>query len=198
MTGCSGAWIGTDHVCLLYRDELFFERVHDCIPIMHQAQYDSWSNNATKTEQQICLQQSMWALAISASAQPISVGNLLYYDARRRLEELEAAGTSTQLLEVMQVQAWLLLAIYELVRVDFRRGWMSAGRAFRRIQLMRLHELDQVDGPLANQSPLSWVQKEERRRTFWLAYLLDRYVSLSNGSPATLSEEVMPRTLSKW
>lgn len=134
----------------------------------------------------------MWTLATSASAQPQEVGEELYNSARQRLEELEAKGDSHQLTDITQAQAWLLLAFYEFMRVEFRRGWMSAGRAFRRIQLMRLHELDQPDRPPAS-STLDWVETEERRRTFWLAYSFDRFVSLSNGSPVTMSEQVMTR-----
>ncbi|KAL9639614.1 MAG: hypothetical protein Q9204_001024 [Flavoplaca sp. TL-2023a] len=147
---------------------------------------------SSKTDAQVCLQQTMWALATSASTQPQSVGDMLYHGAFQRLDELEAKGNAHQEISIMQVQAWLLIAFYEFMRVDFRRGWMSAGRAFRLIQLMRLHQLDlsDVDPTL----PLmDWVDKEERRRTFWLAYSLDRFISLSNGSPLTLGEQVAVR-----
>lgn len=140
-----------------------------------------------KTEQQVCLQKSMWALATSATAQPLATANVLYTEARQQLEKLENSWNSDHLADVVQAQAWLLLAIYEFVRVDFRRGWMSAGRAFRRIQFMKLHEIDRSDD-LRSQS--EWVEAEERRRTFWMAYSLDCFISLSNGSPRTFSEQV--------
>ena len=132
----------------------------------------------------------MWALATSSSAQPQAIGDTLYHNAVRRLEELDSKGKDRQLVHIMQVQAWLLLAFYEFMRVDFRRGWMSAGRAFRLIQLMRFHELDLFDIALTIPS-IDWVDTEERRRTFWLAYSLDRFVCLSTRSPLTLSEEVI-------
>lgn len=138
----------------------------------------------------------MWALATSASAQPQLVGDMLYHSAVQRLEELEAKADARQLIDIMQVQAWLLLTFYEFMRVDFRRGWMSAGRAFRLIQLMKLHELDLFDMSLTT-PPSDWVDVEERRRTFWLAYSVDRFVSLSNGSPLTLSEQVISDLLSR-
>ena len=134
----------------------------------------------------------MWALATSASAQPQMVGDMLYHSAIQHLEKLEAKGNTHQLIDIMHVQAWLLLAFYEFMRVDFRRGWMSAGRAFRLIQLMGLHELDLSDISLTIPT-MDWVDTEERRRTFWLAYSLDRFVSLSNGAPWTLSEQVTIR-----
>lgn len=132
----------------------------------------------------------MWALATSASAQPQLVGDMLYNSAVQSLEELEAKGNVRQMIDLMQVQAWLLLAFYEFMRVDFRRGWMSAGRAFRLIQLMRLHELDLFNAALTVPT-MDWIDTEQRRRTFWLAYSLDRFVCLSSGSPLTLSEQVL-------
>lgn len=159
---------------------------------MNEHRYYSWSHNCSKTDAQVCLQRTMWALATSSSAQPQLVGDMLYHSAVQGLDELEAKGNSRQTIDIMQVQAWILLAFYEFMRVDFRRGWMSAGRAFRLIQLMRLNELDLLDTTLTIPS-MDWVDTEERRRTFWLAYSLDRFVSLSNGSSLTLSEQVMIR-----
>ncbi|KAL8994705.1 MAG: hypothetical protein Q9169_005390 [Polycauliona sp. 2 TL-2023] len=174
------------------RDQLYFDRIHAFYPILNENRYYSWSYSGSKTIAQHCLQQTMWALATSASTQPQSIGDLLYHDASRSMEELEAKENACQLVCITQVQAWLLLAFYEFMRVDFRRGWMSAGRAFRLIQLMRLHELDLADISLPL-SPADWVDKEERRRTFWLAYCLDRFISLSNGCPLTLGEQVAVR-----
>jgi hypothetical protein len=129
----------------------------------------------------------MWALATSTSAQPLAVSNALYIEARQRLVDLENSGEAHQLDDLMQAQAWLLLAIYELMRVDFRWGWLSAGRAFRRIQLIRLHEMDRCVDTL---SPQEWTSCEESRRTFWMAYALDCFVSLGTDSARTLSEDV--------
>ncbi|KAI4283257.1 MAG: hypothetical protein L6R38_002299 [Xanthoria sp. 2 TBL-2021] len=174
------------------RDQLYFDRVHTFYPILHEHRYYSWSHDCLQTDAQVCLQQTMWALATSASTQPQSVGDMLYHGALQRLEELEAKENAHQQISIMQVQAWLLLAFYEFMRVDFRRGWMSAGHAFRLIQLMRLHELDLSDITLTAPA-MDWVDKEEQRRTFWLAYSLDRFISLSNGSPLTLGEQFAVR-----
>jgi hypothetical protein len=71
---------------------------------------------------------------------------------------------------------------------------MSAGRAFRLIQMMRLYELDipqitptmqlgQYQGQHALQGPGQddWIDVEMRRRTFWLAYTIDRFTSVIDG-----------------
>jgi hypothetical protein len=71
---------------------------------------------------------------------------------------------------------------------------MSAGRAFRLIQMMRLYELDvpqtpptmqleQYQGQLTLQGSVQddWIDIETKRRTFWLAYTIDRFTSMVDG-----------------
>lgn len=170
------------------RSQLYFDRVHAFAPILHQRRYSSWDRQPAKTESRTCLQNAMWTLAASVSAQFQTVGDLLYRDTRRTLEVLEMKDTEIESIDIEQVQACILLAIYEFMRSDYRRGWMSAGRAFRLIQLMRLHEIDVPD---CIQMQTDWIETEEKRRTFWMAYSLDRFVSSRNGWPLTLSEQVV-------
>ncbi|CAD0085710.1 unnamed protein product [Aureobasidium vineae] len=86
--------------------------------------------------------------------------------------------------------------MYEMKRVSFRKGWISAGRAIRLIHLLKLHEIDMPAG-LNDKDPLVEAQQsentltviEERRRTFWMGYFLDRMVNLVNQVPFTISEQ---------
>lgn len=119
------------------------------------------------------------------SAHCQNVGDSLYQHTRRSLETLDSKNTKIEFMDLEQVQAWLLLAIHEFMCVDFRRGWMSAGRAFRLIQLSWRHGTDRPD-----QAPGDWIESEQKRRTFWMAYCLDRFVSMRIGSPLTFSETV--------
>ena len=170
------------------RDQLYFDRIHQFAPILHHGRYISWRNGPSAKNAQKCLQRTMWTLAASSSAQCQSLTESLYHDSRRLLGSLEATETKSRSIEIEEVQALLLLAIYEFMRIDFRKGWMSAGRAFRLIQLMRLHEMDIHSVDI---SQTNWAETEEKRRTFWMAYLLDRFVSIRNGWPLTLSEQVV-------
>ena len=66
---------------------------------------------------------------------------------------------------------------------------MSAGRAFRLVQLLLLHELDTpTQIATANES---FTEREEKRRVFWVAYFLDHLFSISNNWPVTLNEHVV-------
>lgn len=170
------------------RSQLYFDRVHPVAPILHQRRYYSWNRQQAKGEAKSCLQNAMWALAASVSGHPKNVGESLYRDTRRRLEILELKTIDIESIDIEQVQASILLAIYEFMRSHYRRGWMSAGRAFRLIQLMRLHEIDAPDHILMQ---TDWIDTEEKRRTFWMAYSLDRFISIRNGWPLTLSEQVV-------
>ncbi|KAI2615227.1 hypothetical protein GGR54DRAFT_632321 [Hypoxylon sp. NC1633] len=167
-------------------DQLYFDRVHSFAPVLHQRRYFSWARNMAKTEAQTCLRHAMWTLAASVSAHYQNIGDSLYRYTRRALENLESKCVGLAMTEVEQVQAWLLLAIHEFMCVDFSRGWVSAGRAFRLIQLNWLQYSEGSDVSLAQ---TDWVDAEQKRRTFWLAYCLDRFVSVRNNSPMTFSEQ---------
>lgn len=127
----------------------------------------------------------MWALAMALSSQFDSSRELLYNETRQMLEELDLTEDDTHSLRIEQVQAWLLVAYYEFARSNYRRASISAGRAFRLVQLARLHEVDSAEN---DEDP---VVTEERRRTFWVAYCLDRLISMRGCWPLTLIEEVV-------
>lgn len=78
------------------------------------------------------------------------------------------------------------------MRVGYRRGWMSAGKCFRFAVLMKLHNVDGRDGIAATTlQNLSWAEIEERRRTFWMAYTIDRIISLLDQLPLTFDQHVV-------
>lgn len=160
------------------------------MPILHPGRYFASRKQQIKTDGQWCLQYAMWTLAASVSAHYQNVGDSLYQHTRRSLETMDSKNTKLESMDLEQVQAWLLLAIHEFMCIDFRRGWMSAGRAFRLIQLCWRHG---TDGP--DQAQGDWIESEQKRRTFWMAYCLDRFVSMRIGSPLTFSETVsnLPR-----
>lgn len=129
----------------------------------------------------------MWALSACVSAHSQDTATDHYGQARQALAGLEIQCNATE-IPVEQVQAWMLLAIYEFMRVDFQKGWLSAGRAFRLVQLMRLYELDSTPSVHLD---FDFTDTESKRRTFWMAYLLDRFISISNGYQLTLNELVV-------
>lgn len=176
------------------REQLYFDRSHPFVPILHQRRYFSWARSPAKSESQTCLQYAMWTLAASLSAQLQHIRDSLYECTRSLLDSLESNDTNMNFTDIEHVQARVLLLIYDFMRTNQQRGWMSAGRCFRLLQLMRLYEIDAPDTVARRNNaiePESWIRTEEKRRTFWMAYTLDRFISIRHDWPLTLNEQVV-------
>lgn len=174
------------------RDQVYWEQVHPFAPIIHQRRYFSWSRKPDKSAAQTALQHSMWALAASTAPDYTQLDvDRLYRCAVRALQAVEnisEPGGLKQSNDVEQVQAQLLLSMYELKHIDFRQGFITAGCAFRLIQLGWFQDL--ISGSNTFPPSMDWTGLEEKRRTFWLAYYLDRIISLRSDSSCTFGEEV--------
>lgn len=86
-------------------------------------------------------------------------------------------------------QAWVLIATEEARSLQFTRAAMSSACCIRLVQMMALHRMDVEQEwavPVLNPAS-SWVEQEERRRTFWSAYCIDSHASLSTGWPSLIN-----------
>ncbi len=110
------------------------------------------------------------------------VSKSLYAETRRLLESLDRAQaggkaswtTSGKVIPVEHIQVLLLLAHYELLCVGEHEAMLTAGRVFRLAQMARLYEVDKREV-----SPITadvFAEAEEKRRAFWLAFGLDRFL----------------------
>ncbi|KAK9364851.1 fungal-specific transcription factor domain-containing protein [Lipomyces kononenkoae] len=174
-------------------DQLYLDRVHPSIPILHQRRYLSWSKSSTKTPSRTCLQYAIWTLATLLSAQFRDMTEPLYHETKQMLESLSVEPNENTGCDTELVQAWVLVATCESMRTYHKQAWMSAGRAFRLVQAMRFHE---IDNPRNNNLISSleiddFIETEEKRRVFWMAYFLDHLFSIRNDWPITLNEHVI-------
>ncbi|OOF90933.1 hypothetical protein ASPCADRAFT_518816 [Aspergillus carbonarius ITEM 5010] len=181
-------------------DQLYFDRVHPFAPILQRWRYHVWAKQPKKTEAQTCLQYAMWTVAASLSAQFQSLRDRLYTETRRMLDALDLQGLKTEAPSIEQAQAWVLVCIYEYMQLSPLQAWMSTGRCSRLVLGMRLYELDDPNSPvtMAREQEavlVDWIGLEEQRRTFWMAYSLDRFISFHNGLPFTLNEQLVTTRL---
>ncbi|PWY77013.1 C6 transcription factor [Aspergillus heteromorphus CBS 117.55] len=181
-------------------DQLYFDRVHPFAPILQRWRYHVWAKQPKKTEAQMCLQYAMWTVAASLSAQFQSLRDRLYAETRRMLDTLDLQGPKTDATGIEQAQAWILVCIYEYMQLSPLQAWMSTGRCSRLVLGMRLYELDDPNSPvtMAREQEavlVDWIGLEEQRRTFWMAYCLDRFISFHNGLPFTLNEQLITTRL---
>ncbi|KAK9234752.1 fungal-specific transcription factor domain-containing protein [Lipomyces kononenkoae] len=174
-------------------DQLYLDRVHPSIPILHQRRYLSWSKSSTKTPSRTCLQYAMWTLATLLSAQFRDMTEPLYHETKQMLESLSFDGNEHSGCDTELVQGWVLVATYESMRTYHRQAWMSAGRAFRLVQGMRFHEIDSPrnDSAISSCESGDFIETEEKRRVFWMAYFHDHLLSIRNNWPITLNEHVV-------
>ena len=135
----------------------------------------------------------MWTLAALLSAQFRDMVEPLYHETKRTLERLSSGGDERSGLNTELAQAWVLVVTFESMRTYHQQAWMSAGRAFRLVQVLRYHE---IDSPVDKGGPSSpqrgdFIEVEERRRVFWMAYFLDHVISMRDDWPITLNEHVV-------
>ncbi|KAK7973488.1 hypothetical protein PG988_007622 [Apiospora saccharicola] len=169
-------------------DHLFFDRVHAFVPMIHKGLYQSWTEQMDKSKKQICLQYAMWTMAATHSSQFQTLRDGLYSETRRVLDNLELEPSEQGVLSLEYTQAWLLIAVYEWTHNDYHRSLTSAGRAFRSVQLMRLHDLDDGAAAASASWTTDWVNLESARRTFWVAFVFDCLTAIHGEVPLTFNE----------
>ena len=167
-------------------------QVHPALNIIHPVRYAERIRDP-KTSPPNYLRQAMWALAATTTELYSDRCEALYLSSRRNLEEDELKNPGMQVISLAPAQTWTLIAIYELNHGYFHRAWMSTSRAVRLVQMMRLHRLDaatQVMDPTLRfiVPPPDMTEAEERRRVFWLTYIMDRSSCISMGFPSLIDE----------
>ncbi|KAF7179620.1 hypothetical protein CNMCM7691_008668 [Aspergillus felis] len=151
--------------------QLYFDRVHPSTPFIHKRKFLSQSVQLKREHSGVCLQLAMWTLAASISPQYQHMHDVLYQRSREELQRLELEGSTVDSVDVKEAQAWTLIAIYEF---------------------LRLHKIDSEER-LTNSAATARndTSTEERRRTFWMAFVLDRLVSMRNNWPLAFNELVI-------
>lgn len=139
----------------------------------------------------VCLRYAMWTLACSVTEKFQDLKDLFYQRARKYLESDYIKGYGEHMISVAHAQTHVLLSSYEFKWMYFPRAWMSTGSAVRLCQMIGLHRLDGggLDVKQCLPPPRDWTEKEERRRTFWMAFCQDRYASIGTGWPMTIDEK---------
>ncbi|KXT16694.1 hypothetical protein AC579_5257 [Pseudocercospora musae] len=149
-----------------------------------------------------CLKYAMWTLAAFASKDAACLQNQLYTYTRALLSTCEIAILVKEDMVIEHAQAWILVSLYELNCISFERGSLSVGRSCRIVHLMGLNRIDHdisTASPSRVDSATSNLETEVRRRTFWSAYLLERFVSFATPSLGiATTDHVVRKNTSSW
>ncbi|KAK4250505.1 fungal-specific transcription factor domain-containing protein [Corynascus novoguineensis] len=171
--------------------QIYFEKIHPSLPMIHKYRYLAAMNLAPAQRPPVCLRYAMWTLACSVSDKFQTLKDLFYARARKYLESDYIKGYGEHMISVAHAQTHVLLASYEFKWMYFPRAWMSTGSCVRLSQMIGLHRLDGsgLDVKQCLPPPRDWTEREERRRTFWMAFTLDRFASIGTGWPMTIDEK---------
>lgn len=92
---------------------------------------------------------------------------------------------------ITRIQAFLMLGLHLWGQSQGPAAWIYVGIAIRMAQVRDLGSESSYPAitPDTATSTKEWIMSEERRRTFWSAYLLDRYLSNGRGRPQTIKNE---------
>ncbi|KAI0506080.1 fungal-specific transcription factor domain-containing protein [Xylaria bambusicola] len=177
---------------LVVRMQLYIDRVHPMLPILSAATISKLRKDMDFLDQyERCLWFAVLTIATAFSSQFDDVRDRLYLTTRSRLEEMDLAEDSLDSGRVELAQAWILLVFYEFTKTNYQRGWLSAGRLFRHVQMTALYSVDRGMKPSSVNTEADPVIEEEKRRAFWVAYCVDRIISVCDTAPLTLAEDVI-------
>ena len=190
-------------------DQVYFDRVHPVLPIIYHRRYFSWADKEHPGATRACLRSAMRAMAAAMSAPGRRFCDQLYTETCDLLEAHKVGSKAD--ISIEYVQAWLLLAHYELLRVGDYQAMLTAGRCLRLVLMARLSDIDAPgrDGvDSAQASPVLLYREnvcgdtfsivEEQRRVFWLSFCLDRSLCLRNEYPLTLQEDMVSASPCRW
>lgn len=183
-----------------YSTQIYFERMHPSIPIIHRRRFLAAMSLAPHARPPVCLRYAMWCLAASITDRYANLTEIFYHRARKYVELDEMKGHGQSMLTVAHCQTWNMIGMYEFKMMYFPRAWMSTGRAARLAQMLGLHRLDGtgLDVKQCLLPPKDWTEREERRRTFWMAFCADRYASIGTGWPMTVEEKDVSDPLNRF
>ncbi|KAM0215888.1 hypothetical protein ACHAPQ_002938 [Fusarium lateritium] len=170
--------------------QIYFEKVHPSIPMIHKYRYLAAMNLAPNQRPPVCLRYAMWTLACTITDKFADLKDLFYRRARKYVEADYIKGYGEHMISIAHCQTHTLLASYEMKMMYFPRAWINTGSAIRLAQMTGLHRLDGtgLDVKQCLAPPKDWTEREERRRTFWMAFCQDRYASIGTGWPMTIDE----------
>ncbi|GFF25390.1 uncharacterized transcriptional regulatory protein C530.05 [Aspergillus udagawae] len=172
-------------------NQIYFDKVHPSLPILHRPRHLAAMNLAYNIRPAVCLQYMTWCHAAAVSEKYSNLHALFYRRARKYAELDEMKGFGESIVSLAHCQTWILISAYEFKMMYFPRAWLSSGKATRLALMMGLNRLDGLGAEVKQSMPPArdWTEKEERRRTFWVAFCVDRYASAGTGWPVIIDEK---------
>jgi hypothetical protein len=111
-----------------------------------------------------------------------SQSDLLFIEASRLTQD------ETGVPQLESAQCRLIQVLYLLMSCRFNQAWYTFGHALQIISALGLHRRDDRKRPPTIQKR-EYIQEQCRKRTFWVAYTLDKYFGVIFGRPRHYHDE---------
>ena len=170
--------------------QIYFVHIHPHAPMIHQYRFLAAMSLSPHARPPIALRYAMWLLAASVTIKYNNLTDHFYTRARKYANAVEMLSHGEKVQNVAHIQAEILIAIYEFKTMHFPRAWLRVGRVVRLSQMITLHRMDTEMFRVEKCLPPArdFIEQEERRRTFWLTFCLDRYATTGSGWPMIIDE----------
>ena len=161
----------------------FFDKPHSGCLTIDKKRFLSREGKSHPGPENLSLKSIVMAHGASISPQYMHLHRKFYEASRKHFEQAEMGEG---FVSIAALQACILLAWYELKHALFTRAWSSVSRAIWMAEVFGLRTLDQsFVSPRRQKSQnqlmptTNLLDLEERRRTFWAAFNLTCYASIS-------------------
>ncbi|KAH9204005.1 fungal-specific transcription factor domain-containing protein, partial [Leptodontidium sp. 2 PMI_412] len=160
------------------------------MPIIHKSKFQTALKLGPSLRPPLSLLYAIWSIAASASRKYRELDESLYQKSRMHAEAREMKGYDHANVTVYDAQCWHLIASFEAQKTYAARAFMSTGKCLRLVQIMGLHHIDRagLNTTMIPAPAKDFIELEERRRTFWAAFIGDRWASICTGWPMTMDE----------
>lgn len=174
----------------------YFDHVHPWIPMIHQGRFmQAPADGTANTGHTNILRQAM--VVAASKFVPDHGSNTQDRDSARK----HILGLALQDSSLASLQALIILAFDDLGHGNTRRAWQILGCLTSTAEYMQLscEQGDNDSQPFCEpyaplQQPGDFTDAEERRRIFWIAFLLERFCCVTTGwSRGSTSEDVHQR-----
>ncbi|KAE8154454.1 hypothetical protein BDV25DRAFT_147711 [Aspergillus avenaceus] len=162
--------------------DVYFNSVHVYLPIVSKLRLYRQLSDLQEPDLGLLL------LAMQLHVRPCNEVDALY----RAVKACHAYVESRNVFTIKLVQAGLLIALYEIAHAIYPAAYLTVGHCARLGHALGIHrsEAPQLIGRLG-----TWVELEERRRTWWAVIILDRYVNLGGRHRPFACEDAQPEDL---
>ncbi|ORY07864.1 hypothetical protein K493DRAFT_295310 [Basidiobolus meristosporus CBS 931.73] len=166
-----------------YLVDVYFSKINPVFPLLHKGEFMERLNRSEQ-EMPYFLVNAMFSLsaALVSSESMLNKENLdaegFFKKARTLLDQAYNASS------IENAQGLALMSIYYHISQGGVKSWMYSGMAIRMAEDLGLHR----DPDIWN-IKLTTAEKETRKRTWWVCYLIDRFSSVCVGRPVSIDDQ---------